>query len=381
MASSGSSSASRWVAIDLLRLARQRFPAYVQVQPIGLGANGEALWTARQPDSPPHVFAWRNGKSRDLGSFGQPDDVPVAVNDRGQIAVSRFFVPAGLIARTQLPPPPRAFLWQNGQLTDLGTLGGKGSFAVAINDQGEIAGWSSVSASGRGPVAHAFLWRNGKLTDLGTLGGLWSEPTAIDDRGEIVGSSATRDGSSHAFLWRDGKMTDLGTLGGRDSEALAINEHGEVLGLSSTARSKEMLRPFVWRNGKTTELGTSIDPDRLTTTINESGVVTGTAGTLESPRGFVWQNGKVSLFGKVAGQAAEPTAMNDRGQIVGGTVGPGLRSHAFLWQHGFLTRLPSPRLALTPRVWISQDGKRILAVSEALGGLRRKVLLWTRKSL
>jgi len=52
--------------------------------------------------------------------------------------------------------------------TDLGTLGGTYSEAVGINNKGWIAGSSTTTGD---QVIHAALWQNGKLTDLGTLGG------------------------------------------------------------------------------------------------------------------------------------------------------------------------------------------------------------------
>ena len=40
------------------------------------------------------------------------------------------------------------------------------------------------------------------MRDLGTLpGGKESEATAINERGQIVGWSATRSGKKHAVLW------------------------------------------------------------------------------------------------------------------------------------------------------------------------------------
>ena len=55
------------------------------------------------------------------------------------------------------------------QITDLGTLGPAytSCSAAAINERGQIAGGCGT-ASGR---QHAFLWQNGKMADLGTLGG------------------------------------------------------------------------------------------------------------------------------------------------------------------------------------------------------------------
>ena len=96
-----------------------------------------------------------------------------------------------------------AFLWQNGKLTDLSTLGGKQSQAVAINDTGDIIGWSDTKATNRfgDQINHAFAWQKGRLTDLGTLAGGQSEPVALNDHGQIVGSGTTESGETHAVLW------------------------------------------------------------------------------------------------------------------------------------------------------------------------------------
>jgi probable HAF family extracellular repeat protein len=393
-AGSGSSSAApagRWVVSDLLRLARQRYPAYVRVEPIGFGEKGEVLWIARENnavDNPrrytdgslAHVFGWQDGKTRDLGSFGQSDNSVAGVNAHDQIAVTREVAPYGIGPAGMPPlPPPRAFLWQKGRFTSLGTLGGSSSFAVAINDNAQIVGVSETKESGRVPISHAFLWQEGKMIDLGTLGGRWSDASAINDRGQVVGSSQTRSGQAHAFLWQDGKMTDLGLLGGRWSEAVAINEQGQVIGLSATARSpNDMDQAFVWENGKMTDLRTRVDPDRITLAINNNGQIIGTRGTAASPIGFLWQNGKITTLGTLDGQTTIPTGINDHGQIVGGTTTATFRSQAFLWQNGTLTALPSlTRLASNPIVRIDPSGTRIVADSGEAAGLRRRVLMWT----
>ena len=179
----------------------------------------------------------------DLGTFGTrwTSGSAAAVNARGQIVGTN-----GTAGGKQ-----HAFLWQNGTMLDLGTLGGRDSGASAINASGQVIGTSLTSAPQH---VHAFIWEDGKMTDLGTLGGKSSRPRALNDRGQVVGESFTAGGMVHAFLWQNGKMTDLGTLGGSDSFASGINDRGQVVGSSSTANGAQ--HAFLWQSGKMTDLGT-----------------------------------------------------------------------------------------------------------------------------
>ena len=52
-------------------------------------------------------------------------------------------------------------------ITDLGDLGGSISYALAINDIGQIAGTSYVDRNTY--EYHAFLYNNGVLSDLGAI--------------------------------------------------------------------------------------------------------------------------------------------------------------------------------------------------------------------
>jgi probable HAF family extracellular repeat protein len=119
-------------------------------------------------------------------------------------------------------------------VTDLGTLGGTGSVATAINDAGQVVGKAyTAGAPITGGTYHAFLYSGGVMQDLGTLGGPDSYACGINNAGQVVGSSNTPS-YDHAFLYSGGVMQDLGTLPGMpDSGASAINNLGQIVGESN----------------------------------------------------------------------------------------------------------------------------------------------------
>jgi len=173
-------------------------------------------------------FLWRNGKMIDLGTLGGTNGVAIVVNSRGQVAGQ-----SNLAGDLTFHP----FLWDNGVLTDLGTLGGDAGLPLWINDAGDVVGAADLAGS---QTADAFLWANGVMTDLGNLGAD-SFANAVNSERQVVGASQVDSTTMHAFLWeKGGPMADLNSLIPTNSSlqlanAYNINERGEISGIGAPA--------------------------------------------------------------------------------------------------------------------------------------------------
>jgi len=108
-----------------------------------------------------------------------------------------------------------------------------GGSAAAINESNRIVGTTGNSST-TGDTAFAFLYDAGDVTNLGTLGGLRSGAADINEFDQVVGWSDA-DGGRRAFVWDAGNgMRDLNALAAADGwvleSAVAINDAGEIVG-------------------------------------------------------------------------------------------------------------------------------------------------------
>ena len=176
-----------------------------------------------------HAFLYADGAVSTISMPPAYGTWATAINDAGQVA---GFGAVGF-AETN------AFLYQAGVVTPLGSFGGTVSVANALNAHGHVAGFASRAGDGDDwgdPERYAAVYRDGVQHELGSLGGRVSEANDINDAGFVAGWSALEDGfGERPFLFApgDGSLTDLGTLGGVAGRANALNNAGTVVGFSS----------------------------------------------------------------------------------------------------------------------------------------------------
>jgi probable HAF family extracellular repeat protein len=273
-----------------------------------INERGWAVGAANLPhDLNGHAFLWRDGRMADLGALGGLNSFAAVVKtNRGLIpgateTASHDPLSEDFCFFDQINTPPtkptclicRGFVWRDGVMTPLPTLGGANGFANSVNNHGEVVGWAVTSTQDPncvlpqvldyeavvwGPgtadiralpplpgdkVSLAFanndrlvagysgpcvppsaliaggrgvIWEQGHATLLPTLGGTITVTSEFNSQGQLTGNSTLKgDGFLHAFLWQKGVMTDLGVLrGDTNSNGNGINDLGQVVGGSYT---------------------------------------------------------------------------------------------------------------------------------------------------
>jgi probable HAF family extracellular repeat protein len=296
----------------------------------GISNSGLVAGFVNRPGNATRVAAlWRKASLDTLGTLGGPNSIVQwpGVSSNGYVV--------GITETAELDPlheewsctaflPSvtghicRGFVWQDGVMTGLPTLGGYQGFATSVNNLGQAVGWAETPV--HDPTCNApqvlqfraVLWdtRKGTTQELPPLpGDSTSAATGINNRGQVVGISGDCDiavgqlSARHAVLWEKNTVIDIGDLGGDAWHTpMDIDDAGDVVGFS-----------------------------------NPLGII----GIDFNPHAFLWtKSGGIRDLGTLPGDAnSQGLGVNSSLQVVG--VSSGAINRAFLWENGVMQDLNS----------------------------------------
>ncbi len=270
---------------------------------------------------PPEVEAYT---IENLGSLSSNPSYPAGINDDGDV-VGYYYSEDYL---------KRAFLFRNGVMIDLGTLGGTEAYARDINNAGVVVGQARNAAGDWRP----FRWTSGGgMEDLGTMGGDFGAAYAISENGIIVGNAEGPFGD-HAFIYQDGVMSDVGTLDFFQSGAFGVNDDGQVAGTYLAWGADQ--QGFLYDEGFV-DLGSPMLTGSRIVGINNDETMIGYSWGGGQYRAYLYACDEPAEIGTLAGFAKTYTwAINQSGQIAGSvTTADSALSHAVVYSGGQLRDL------------------------------------------
>ena len=339
-------------------------------QPFFIAPDGLIGGAAAAPNGAMNAMLWYKKLKMDIAKpgLGGANSVAFGVNGTGRVAgeaETSTLDPKGEdfcgFKAMGLPSAGNSclpFLWQNGAMTALPTLGGNNGAVNQINKYGEMAGLAENDTPDPGCTAPQVLqfkpvmWAGGKIHELVTLDGDRDGAAfAINDRGQVAGASGQCSAFNpnllenllplHALLWQGDTVTDLGNLGGTGQGfgnlALNLNNQGQVIGQSDLAGDANF-HAFLWtKETGIQDLGTLPgDVNSVAVGINDSGEIVGQSLDANfNPHPYLWRNGVTTALNSLI-PANSPLSLlvacsiNSSGEIVGLAVTSTGEVHGYL---------------------------------------------------
>jgi probable HAF family extracellular repeat protein len=223
-----------------------------------INSAGDVVGQSETLDGFIHAFVYRGGSMEDLGTLG------------GFISEAKGITDSGRIVGTAEDKDgfTRAFTYENGQMTAL-PIDATYARGEAINSLGVVVAGEFITSTNE---THAYVYGD-KFVDIGTLGGGQAYAEAINDLGDVIGYSDLPGVGVTGFLYRGGVMRELVPTYNEPND---INNAGVVVGY---AHFGNVGHAFVWdADNGIRDLNTLIDPQpgwtiEVATGINDLGQI------------------------------------------------------------------------------------------------------------
>ena len=252
-------SAVLWVDGQPMSLGRPPVDGFAQA--VGVNEAGQVAVTVEGNPQSYWAFLWDDGVWTQVGPLpGRAHAIAEGIDEAGRVVGRSFNLGDGSSSR--------GFVWEDGALTELSTLGVSGA-AYGTGSAGPIVGSSRIDLGGGFSTARAVTWdAGGVITELGLLDGEdEAQGSAVNAAGDVAGTCwhiipPQFFSAYQATLWRaDGEIVDLGlTPAGRSvcvdgfpywtaNRAYGVNAHGDVVGHAHCISSGGARAAFLWRDG------------------------------------------------------------------------------------------------------------------------------------
>jgi probable HAF family extracellular repeat protein len=210
-----------------------------------------------------HAFLYEDGTLRDLGTLGAFNLFSTATSINSSRLICGYADTEDFTGIEILP-----VCWPNGpgQPQMLPTLGGPSGFINALNEAGDLCGRSETAAGDD----HATCWFAGATepVDLhGDIASGFGSAVGVNEAQTVVDHVTTDAGLGRAFVWTaaTGMVTLPPLPGDHASDARGINTAGDIVGTSSHGSEelqRNVSRPVLYgKNDKPIDLTTRIDTD------------------------------------------------------------------------------------------------------------------------
>jgi probable HAF family extracellular repeat protein len=272
--------------------------------------------------------------------------LPTAVSNGGTVAgyAIGFFIHGA---------PTRPFVYPDAGEMRLVPLGGE---ALGLNELGDVVG------SQHEVLGPSYPFHTGtEGTQLLNPFNVWpplavGTASGVNESRQVVGGASTGQ-AGHAFLLQlpASGVVDLHPAGAQRSSAVAINDLGEVVGLVTTAGGTHgvLWQPAVGGLMEMADLEADLGKDFSPSALNNKGAVVGDTVVAGQSHAALLSGGVLSDLGVLGGTSSKALGVNDAGQIVGYALASDGAMRAFVWTGGAIYDL-NRRLTRTPGLVLQQ---------------------------